>query len=29
VPPSDGYRPPEADMPKFGQKLQQELRGGF
>ena len=29
VPPSDGYQPPEADMPKFGQKLQQELRGGF
>ncbi|MEE2947582.1 MAG: hypothetical protein VX392_04635 [Verrucomicrobiota bacterium] len=29
VPPNDGYRPPEADMPKFGQKLQQELRGGF
>ena len=29
VPPSEGYHPPEADMPKFGQKLQQELRGGF
>ncbi len=29
VPPSEGYQPPEADMPKFGQKLQQELRGGF
>ena len=29
VPPSDGYRPPEADMAKFGQKLQKELGGGF
>jgi hypothetical protein len=29
VPPSEGYQPPESDMPKFGQKLQQELRGGF
>ena len=29
VPPSDGYRPPEADMAKFGQELQKELRGGF
>ena len=29
VPPSEGYQPPEADMPKFGQKLQQELPGGY
>ena len=29
VPEKEGYRPPEADMPKFGQKLQQEMRGGF
>ena len=27
--PPEGYQPPEADMPKFGQKLQQELRGGY
>ena len=29
VPPREGYRPPEADMPKFGQKLQQQLQGGY
>ena len=28
VPPAEGYQPPEADMPKFGQKLQQSLQGG-
>ena len=27
--PPEGYQPPEADMPKFGQKLQEELRGGY
>ena len=29
VPPSEGYQPPEADMPIFGQKLQQALQGGY
>ena len=29
VPPVEGYQPPEADMPVFGQKLQQALQGGF
>jgi hypothetical protein len=29
VPPTEGYRPPEDDMPKFGQKLQQQLQGGY
>ena len=29
VPQQDGYQPPQDDMPKFGQKLQQELRGGY
>ena len=28
VPPAEGYQPPAADMPKFGQKLQQSLQGG-
>ena len=29
VPPAEGYRPPEADMPVFGQKLQEALQGGY
>jgi hypothetical protein len=29
VPQQEGYRPPEDDMPKFGQKLEQELRGVY
>jgi len=29
VPQQDGYQPPEDDMPKFGQKLQQELGGSY
>ncbi len=29
VPPSEGYQPPGADMPIFGQKLQQALQGGL
>ena len=29
VPSSEGYQPPEVDMPKFGQKLQQALQSGY
>ena len=29
VPPAEGYRPPDADMPVFGQKLQEALQGGY
>tara|TARA_Y100001978_G_scaffold192550_1_gene197740 strand:- start:230 stop:895 length:666 start_codon:yes stop_codon:yes gene_type:complete len=29
VPPAEGYRPPEADMSVFGQKLQEALQGGY
>ena len=29
VPPAEGYRPPDADMPIFGQKLQEALKGGY
>lgn len=29
VPPTEGYRPPDADMPVFGQKLQEALQGGY
>ena len=29
VPQQEGYRPPEDDMPKVGQTLEQELRGGY
>ena len=29
VPPAEGYRPPDADMPIFGKKLQEALQGGY
>ena len=29
VPPDEGYRPPEVDMPVFGKKLQEALQGGY
>ena len=29
IPPAEGYSPPPADMPVFGQKLQEKLQGGY